>query len=355
MSARWVREGRGQAARGEDEPEATRRLAPVLGQGDVLARWLRLARRLELPHAFLVDGPRGGGKTTVIEQFAAALLCPSELDRDRACGVCRTCTRIANGMHPDVLVLERARDQADKEYWGKVKSFFVITVHQVRAAQARLQQHASEGRARVLVIADADCLEEEGQNAMLKTLEEPGPATFLLLEATQPEKLAPTVHSRLQRLRVRPLDDATIRRELAARKPDCAQHHELAARLAHGSLGVALQACTEHAVQLHDLVQGMLREPDRLRPVATARAALGTKSERRVEVEAARMFLWVLRAELARRRDTLAAETASSYPAAGAEPWTTWLERTLVAERDLDLMIPPEQVLTACLASFASV
>jgi hypothetical protein len=291
----------------------------------------------------------------VIEHFAAALLCPSPLDRDGPCGVCRTCTRVANGAHPDVLLLDLARDEADKKYWGKTKSFYVITVDQVRAAQARLQQHASEGGARVLVIADADCLEHEGQNALLKTLEEPGPATFLLLEATQPEHLLPTVHSRLQRLRVRPLDDATIRHELATRLPGRAACHDMAVRLANGSLGAALRACTEHVVQLHDLVQAALREPDRLRPVTTARQALANVSERHLEAEAAREFLWVLRAELVRRRDALAAEAAPTYPAPCAEPWTTWLERTLAAERDLVLRIPPEQVLTACLASFAAV
>lgn len=351
MSARWVREGRAAAA--GDEPGAARRLVAPLGQGEVLRRWLALARKRTLPHAFLVTGPRGGGKSTVLEYLAAALLCPSDLDAEGPCGVCRTCTRIANGAHPDLHVLERAQDEADKKLWGKEKSFYVITVDQVRAGQDRLARAAIEGPARVLVITDADCLDEEGQNALLKTLEEPGANAFLLLEATRPEQLLPTVHSRLQRLRVLPLDDATIRRELGTRAPERSAHHELALRLAQGSLGAALLACTEHVVQIHDLVQAMLQAPDRLRPVATARAVLAGVEERRHEVDAARTFLWLLRSELARSRDALAADAADSYLAACAEPWTTWLERTLAAERDLDLLIPPEQVLTACLVSFA--
>ena len=71
--------------------------------------------------------------------------------------------------------------------------------------------------------------------------------------------------------------------------------------------------------------------------------------ERRDEVDAARMFLWILRAEVRRQRDALAASTEGSYPPASLEPWTTWLERTLQAERDLDLLIPADQVLAACL------
>ena len=356
MSAQWVREGRKAAAdaEGGEEPAARLRLATPLGQGEVLQRWVQLARRHTLPHGFLVDGPRGSGKTTVVRYLAAALLCPSDLDTEAPCGVCRTCTRIANGLHPDVHLLERAQSEQDKKTWGKLKSFYVITVDQVRAGQDALARHAVEGKARVLVIDDADCLDEEGQNALLKTLEEPGRSTFLLLEASRPEQLLPTVRSRLQRLRVRPLDETTLRRELSRREPETSMHHELAVQLAQGSLGAAMLVCTERVVQLHDLVQAMLRAPDRLRPVATARAALAGTAERWQELEAARTFLWVLRAVLVQQGLHLAADGDSTYGAARTEPWTTWLERTLAAERDLDLLIPAEQVLTACLVSFVA-
>lgn len=356
--SKWEREGRttrasaAAAAAAAEPAAAAKRLQAPLGQDEVLARWLRLARRRTLPHGFLVAGAPGVGKSTVIDTLTAALLCPSTLDLDGPCGVCRTCARVANRLHPDVHVLDLAQDDADRETWKK--SFYVIKVDQVRAAQSALARHAVEGGARVLVVADADCLEEAGQNALLKTLEEPGAATFLLLEASRPEQLLPTIHSRVQRLQVRPLPEATIRRELFLRAPARAAHHDDAVRLARGSLGAALEACTEHVVQIHHLVHAMLAEPDRLRPVATARAALASAEERRHEIDAARTFLWVLRAELAARLHALAAEQAPTYPPACAEPWTTWLERTLAAERDLDLLIPPEQVLTACLVSFSA-
>jgi hypothetical protein len=67
------------------------------------------------------------------------------------------------------------------------------------------------------------------------------------------------------------------------------------------------------------------------------------------------LFLWLLRAELRATRRGLAADADGLYGAAHTEPWTSWLEHTLAAERDLDLMIPPEQVLTACLVAFVGV
>ena len=327
------------------------RLQAPLGQGEALTRWTTLARKGTLPHGFLVAGPRGAGKSTVMGWLAAALLCPSDLDPAHPCGVCRVCTMVANGRHPDVHLLDLAHDDADRKAWKK--SFYVITVEQVRRAQTALQRHAVEGRARILWIEDADCLDEEGQNALLKTLEEPGAATFLLLEASRPERLLPTVHSRLQRLSVLPLAEPVLRQQLQQRIPQSAIHFERAIAVARGSLGAAILACTEHAVQIHDLVQSMLAEPDRLRPVAVARAALAGQAELHQKLDTARMFLWLLRAELAGRRDALADDAPAIYGGPSAEPWTTWLEHTLAAERDLDLLIPPEQVLCACLLSFA--
>jgi len=346
MTARWTREGRKAASAAETAPVSARLLRP-LGQGPALANWLRRARRLDLPHALVVEGGRGSGKTTVLQWLAAALSCPSELDTDEPCGVCRTCSRIAAGLFPDVHLVDRAHDEDDRK--ENKKSFYVVKVDQVRQAQELLLRHAVEGRARVLMIADAHTMDESAQNALLKTLEEPGAATFLLLEAQRPEELLPTVRSRTQRLRMLPLDEATIRRELQHRIPERSEHHEAALRVAGGSLGRALQACTEQAVHLHDLVRTMLATTNGLGPLATASAVLKGQSDQRTSIEAARTFLWLLRAELRSRRDALAASADGAYPDPSAEPWTTWLESTLAAERDLDLLIPPEQVLTACL------
>jgi DNA polymerase III delta' subunit len=351
VSGTWRRETRG-GAPGPDAAAPTARLVRPLGQGEMLARWLRQARRLQLPHAIVVEGAPGIGKTTVMRWLAAALLCPSDIDLDEPCGVCRTCCRIAAGSFADLHVVDRAHDEQERKEWKK--SFYVIRVDQVRAAQEVLARQAVEGRARVLLLASADRMDEEAQNALLKTLEEPGSATFLLLEARRPEQLLPTVRSRAQRLRLSPLDEPTIRRELAQRIPGRSGNFDRAIATARGSLGAALLLCTEQVVQVHDLVHACLAGAQGLRPVATARAVLEHVEGRWREIEAARTFLWLFRSELRARLDALAAAAGASYPVALAEPWTTWLESTLAAERDLDLQIPPEQVLTACLVACAA-
>ena len=354
MSKKWVKQARRKSASAKPEPEPrmAKRLVRPVGQGTAFESWLRAARRLQLPHGLVIEGARGAGKTTVLQYLTAALLCPSDLDEDEPCGMCRTCTRIANDLHPDVHVVRRPRD--DSEFVTKETSFHRITVHQVRALQQELQRHAIEGRARVATFVEGDHLQEDAQNMLLKTLEEPGEATFLLLEVARPEHLLPTVRSRVQRLRVLPLTDEVIRRELDEKIPGQVNRFDDIVGAAQGSLGLALEAGTERAVQLHDLVRGWLDQTQELRPFATARAVLQGVEERRHENDAARMFLWLLRSELRRRGDALVSSAEGSYPAMSLEPWTTWLERTLQAERDLELMIPAEQVLTACLVQLMS-
>ena len=355
MSKKWVREARKKSASKQEpdvEPRMSKRLVRPLGQGEAFARWLRAARRLQLPHGLVIEGARGAGKTTVLQWLTAALLCPSELDPDEPCGMCRTCTRIANDLHPDVHVIRRPRD--DSEFVQKETSFHRITVHQVRTLQEELLRHAVEGGARVATFVEADHLLDDAQNMLLKTLEEPGEATFLLLEVARPEQLLPTVRSRVQRLRVLPMSDRMVQDELEQRIPHQLGRFDDIVAAAHGSLGLALAAGTEQAVQLHDLVREWLSGAQPLRPSAVARAALAGTDERRHEADMVRMFLWLMRAELRRRRDALASAAEGSYPASSLEPWTTWLERTLQAERDLDLQIPPEQVLTACLVQLVS-
>lgn len=325
------------------------RLQPPLGQGAEFAQDVALARRLRLPHALVITGLRGGGKSTVLQWLAAALLCPSTLDETEPCGGCRTCARVASGQHPDLHRMARATHESEVKQ-DKL-SFTSILVRQVRAAQEALARHAVEGRARVLCIHDADAMENEAQNALLKTLEEPGENTFLLLEATRVDHLLPTVRSRARSLRVLPLRDDAIRAAIVQKNPTRSAWADRAVTLARGSLGLAQLAMTERAVHIHDLVTAMLAAPNRLRPVELAQQLLHGATERREELAAARLFLWLLAAELRAVLDRVARPAAASYGACDVEPWTTWLEHCLHAERDLQWHIPVEPTLVALLVA----
>ena len=155
-----------------------------------------------LPPSLLFAGPAGIGKRLTALAVAQALNCTdgsqftvhgSGAD---ACGVCAACTRIARGVHPDVLFVSPGDSGA-------------IKIDQVRDIVDRAQYRPFEGRRRAVIIDEADVLVHPAQNALLKTLEEPTPSSVFILVSARPYMLLPTVLSRCPQLRFRPLSAAS--------------------------------------------------------------------------------------------------------------------------------------------------
>lgn len=318
-------------------------LVRPLGQGVAFARLLQQARRLEMHHGLVVYGPPGSGVTTALQWITAALMCTGT-DPAAPCGSCIACRKIASRNHPDVHLLTVPEGKKD------------IPVDVVRPRLRDLQRFRHEGRARVLPVDPADQLNDEGQNALLKTLEEPLPETFLLLGSHKPDALLPTVLSRVARLELLGLSEGLLRQELCKRLPASAAHFDRAIGASGGSLGQAMELCTEQAVQIHDLVLQALANTDRLRAVATARAVLAGAKSRDEAVQRSRWFLRILRAELRRGlRHQLESTADGAYALRAADRWTALLESTLTAEEDLALGIPAEQALCGCLLQLQAV
>ena len=156
------------------------------------------------PHALLVVGPRGVGKTTLALDLAAGLLCATDDPAARPCRACPACRKVAAGNHPDLHLVE-------PEGAGEQ-----IRIAQVQQLISALALTAMEGRFRVAVVTAAHRLNLDAQNALLKTLEEPGPATCLVLCADDSAALLPTVLSRAVRLRMAPLAIETLVQLLVA-------------------------------------------------------------------------------------------------------------------------------------------
>lgn len=156
--------------------------------------WLRWKQQLErdrLPHALLLTGSGGLGKHLLAEAMVGAWLCSQPLN-GQACGHCQSCHLLTGGAHPDFCYPETQ---------GKSEQ---LRVNEIRELVAFCSKTAQLGERRLALIEPAGRMNRNAQNALLKTLEEPGDNTLLLLVAERPQLLLPTIKSRCQHHHVAP-------------------------------------------------------------------------------------------------------------------------------------------------------
>ncbi|MFN7951916.1 MAG: hypothetical protein U0610_09315 [bacterium] len=224
------------------------KLSSVHGQphpSAVLARSLETGRPA---HAYLLHGPDSVGKEHMARAFAASLLC-SERDGIDACGRCDSCQRLERSVHADLRVVlpedaAVARGVATKaDFDGKASS--TIRVATIRELNAWLAARPVEGPTRVAIVLDAHRVGPEGQNALLKTLEEPRPGRSLILVSSAPSALLATVRSRCQKLRFGALDPASLTRILEAHLGTSVVPAQVAQAIARagGSAARAIELC----------------------------------------------------------------------------------------------------------------
>ncbi|MCX7008523.1 MAG: hypothetical protein NTY53_14945, partial [Kiritimatiellaeota bacterium] len=146
-----------------------------------------------LAHAYIVAGPVRGAASQLLEKFLPTLFCRGVI---KPCGDCAECRRVAAHAHPDILYLEpesKSRvivigEQGEEEGIRKVLRFISLTPF--------------IGPWKVCMILDADRMNAAAANALLKTLEEPPPASLIFLLVESPQALPATIISRCQRLAV---------------------------------------------------------------------------------------------------------------------------------------------------------
>jgi DNA polymerase-3 subunit delta' len=166
------------------------------------SHWEQLqSRRGQLPHALLLHGPSGIGKSEFALALAASLLCETPQQGGLACARCAPCNWLAQGNHPDFRHLRPAAlAPVDSETGGteKKKPSRDITIDQVRGLDDFLHIGAHRQGRRIVLIEPAEAMNRNTANALLKGLEEPGKDTLYLLVTDRYEQLLPTIRSRCQ-------------------------------------------------------------------------------------------------------------------------------------------------------------
>ncbi|MBI1745298.1 MAG: DNA polymerase III subunit delta' [Acidobacteria bacterium] len=199
----------------------------IIGNDSAKIRLQAALQHGHLAHALLLAGPEGVGKKRVALELAKRLNCQKPVSAE-PCDACSSCRRIPQNLHPDVQVI------------APTESVY-IRIEQARYLRTEAYFRPLEGRRRVFIIDEADRMNKEAANAILKTLEEPPETTVIILITASPQALLPTIRSRCQLLPFSPLPLASISAWLQAQgKYAKATDAELTARLSLGSIGRAL-------------------------------------------------------------------------------------------------------------------
>jgi DNA polymerase-3 subunit delta' len=237
-------------------------LREIIGHRRLTTLIARAIERESLPPTLLFAGPSGVGKWAVARATAQAVNCADrvtpQLRQDSggqaggelaidACGKCRACDRIARGVHVDVIMLE-PDDRAS------------IKIEPVRTALEQTGFRPFEGKRRVVLIRDADTLEQAAQNALLKSLEEPPPGTMFILTTAVPGVLLPTVRSRCMRMRLGRLTSAEVAAALTRDHGYTDVQAREASPLADGSVGQALALIDNDLSMFRGLAMGLLQQ-----------------------------------------------------------------------------------------------
>lgn len=235
---------------------APRQMDFCLGHDHIEQRLLELVQSGRLPHGLIFAGQKGIGKATMAYRLARFLLKAEEgatsLDMDPGDNVFR---RVASGGHPDFMSVERAYDAAKNRYKDSV------AVDEIRKVPGFLRMTASEGGWRVVIIDDADTMNRNAQNALLKVLEEPPGRTILILVAHRPGALIPTIRSRAQTIHFQPLADDVLHRLLEKHNPDLgSQDTKTLIELGEGSIGKAIQYSEEGGLEALSQILALFRQ-----------------------------------------------------------------------------------------------
>lgn len=198
-------------------------LSQIIGQEKAIDLLRRAISREKMPHGYLFVGIPGVGKRTTARALVRALNCREQKDGD-GCGRCTSCRQIMGGNFPDFEYIEPDGQK--------------IKIDQIRALNQALAYKPAYGRFRVTLIHQAETMTREGANAFLKTLEEPPARNILILCVAEPLDLLPTILSRCQKVRFRPIPSPIIAQWIDTHY-DVPHDSAVLAGICEGSLGRA--------------------------------------------------------------------------------------------------------------------
>ena len=172
----------------------------IVGHKDIIRYIQSAVQEDKVSHAYIINGERGSGKKILAELFAATLLC--EAKGSDLCNVCHSCKQAESGNHPDIIRVQHEKPNT-------------ISVEDIRTqVNNDVLIKPYQGPYKIYIIAEADLMTAQAQNALLKTIEEPPEYAVFFLLTENAESLLPTITSRCVMLKLRYIKDSLIKKYL---------------------------------------------------------------------------------------------------------------------------------------------
>ena len=202
----------------------------------------RFTANKRVPNSLLFAGEEGIGKRLFALEFAKSFICQTPVGGE-ACDKCRACLRAGRFTFPK----PDDRDEFKKVIFSEHSDIGTvipykrnILVDAIRNLETEANFRPFEAASRFFIIDDADKMNAEASNALLKTLEEPPASSHIFLVTSRPNALLPTIRSRVHTLRFAPVETKKIEDFLIKTKQFSQSDAKISAKLAHGRLGGAM-------------------------------------------------------------------------------------------------------------------
>lgn len=223
----------------------------IIGHQKEIAHLEQAIRAGKVSHAYIFNGDKGSGKKTMADAFAMTLQCTGE--GEGSCGTCHSCRQAASGNHPDIIYVKHEKPAS-------------IGVDDIRTQlTGDIQIRPYNGKYKVYIIADAEKMTIQAQNAILKTIEEPPAYAVILLLTANDQVFLDTIRSRCVTLNLKPVPDERVKDYLMEHLQVPDYQADICVAFAQGNIGKAVRlASSEDFAAIKASAMQLIRNAGRM-------------------------------------------------------------------------------------------
>ncbi len=227
----------------------------ILGRESLVEYMKSAAGGESFSHAYIFDGEKGMGKLFLAKEFAKMIFCSDKAVKDGKfegyCGKCTTCKQTDSGNNPDIIYVEPDKPTT-------------ISVEEIRSKVVSTAEIFPYGRYKIYIIKEAEKMNEQAQNALLKTIEEPPEYVIIILLTANKNRLLPTIRSRCVTLDIKPISQDVIKNYLLEEFKVVDYVADMAAKFSAGNVGRAVRyALSDDFTDMKNQVVKILRNLDK--------------------------------------------------------------------------------------------